>query len=108
MMNEKMVLDIYAKISATTSQMLAAAQEQDWDLLCDLETNCKEYTEKLKVINVDLSWNQMMQSKKMRYIQEILENDRQIREIVSPWMKKLNGLIMHSQTEKKLTKAYYS
>lgn len=106
-MNEKLALDLYAKISATTSQMLAAAQEQDWDLLCELEKSCSDYTEKLKALNANLSVNQMMQNKKMNYIKDILENDRQIREIVSPWMKRLNGLINHSSTERKLTRAYH-
>jgi flagellar protein FliT len=106
-MSEKLALDIYAKISATTSQMLAAAQEQDWDLLCELEASCSDYTEKLKSLQVGKLTTETMSNKKINYIKAILENDRQIREIVSPWMRKLNGLIQHSSTEKKLNKAYH-
>lgn len=107
-MTAKLALDLYAKISAISSQMLAAAQDQDWDLLCELEESCSAYTEKLKSLETDGMANEFLSNKKIHYIKAILENDRQIREIVSPWMKKLNGLIMHSQTEKKLNKAYYS
>lgn len=106
-MTAKLALDLYAKISATTSQMLAAAQDQDWDLLCELETNCAGYVEKLKSIEVNGLTNELTSNKKVNYIKSIMENDRQIREIVSPWMQRLNGMINHSSTERKLTRAYH-
>lgn len=106
-MSTKLALDLYAKISATTSQMLAAAQDQDWDLLCELEDSCTAYVERLKALENNGRIGADIAGKKIDYVKSILENDRQIREIVSPWMKKLNGLINHSSTERKLTRAYH-
>lgn len=106
-MSAKLILELYAKISAVTSQMLAAAQDQDWDLLCELEDNCTEYVERLKAIEVNHPNEMDFSNKKIQHVKNILENDRQIREIVSPWMRKLNGLINHSSTERKLTRAYH-
>ena len=105
-MTAKLVLDLYAKISAVTSQMLAAAQDQDWDLLCELEESCTAYVERLKTIETHHLNELEIAHKKVQYVKSILENDRQIREIVSPWMRKLNGMINHSSTERKLNKAY--
>ncbi len=105
-MNFKQPIEYYAKISAVTSQMLAAAQDGDWDLLCELEVDCTHFVDALKQIDNGPQTFETMSNKKINYIKNILENDRQIRALVNPWMDKLNGLMNHRQTERKLTQAY--
>lgn len=102
----KQPIEYYAKISAVTSQMLAAAQDSDWDLLCELEKDCTHFVEALKHIELTPQTYETMSNKKINYIKNILDNDRQIRDLVNPWMTKLNGLMSHRQTERKLSQTY--
>lgn len=92
-MAAKSALDYYKNISATTSQMLAAAQEQDWDLLVTLEKDCADYRDTLIKLESIRPVGEAFSKVKAAYIKKILDDDRQIRELVSPWMKKLEGML---------------
>jgi len=102
----KQPIEYYAKLSAITSQMLAAAQDGDWDLLCDLEADCASHVKALEQLDAGPQNFESMSNKKINYIKHILDNDRQIRDLVNPWMKKLNGLIHYNQVERKLSQTY--
>lgn len=99
-------LDLYKNISATTSQMLAAAQEQDWDLLVELEKNCTQYTQALKTAEVIKPIGEAFISVKVGYIKKILDDDKKIRSIVSPWMHKLEGMMSLHRVQKKVAQKY--
>jgi flagellar protein FliT len=105
-MASKNPLVFYQKIAATTSQMLAAAQEQDWDLLTELEQNCSGYVEELKKLETVFPTNSTMSNQKIEYIKRILEDDKEIRSLVSPWMQKLNSLMNCNHVEQKLIQTY--
>ncbi len=105
-MANKTPLDFYKNISATTSQMLAAAQEQDWDLLVELEKECAKYTESLKRVEMIRPVGEAFVSVKVGYIKKILNDDRQIRSLVSPWMAKLEGMIAINRVEKNVKQKY--
>lgn len=92
-MAAKTALDYYKNISATTSQMLAAAQDQDWDLLVTLENDCASYRDTLIQLESVRPVGAAFGKIKAAYIKKILDDDRQIRELVSPWMKKLEGML---------------
>lgn len=92
-MAAKTALDYYKNISATTSQMLAAAQDQDWDLLVTLEQDCASYRDTLIELETVRPVGEAFSKVKAAYIKKILDDDRQIRELVSPWMKKLEGML---------------
>ncbi len=92
-MAARTALDYYKNISATTSQMLAAAQDQDWDLLTTLEKDCASYRDALIQLESRHPVGEPFAKIKTAYIKKILEDDRQIRELVSPWMKKLEGML---------------
>lgn len=92
-MAAKTALDYYKNISATTSQMLAAAQDQDWDLLTTLEKDCASYRDSLIQLEAVRPVGAAFSKIKAAYIKKILDDDRQIRELVSPWMKKLEGML---------------
>ena len=92
-MAAKTALDYYKNISATTSQMLAAAQDQDWDLLVTLEKDCAGYRDVLIQLEAVRPVGEAFSIIKAGYIKKILEDDRQIRALVSPWMQKLEGML---------------
>lgn len=93
-------------VAELTNQMLLAAREQDWDRLTDLESSCAQYIEQLKIMKDALPLSSEAQKRKVASIKRILADDREIRNLVSPWMARLSVMINSSQTEKKLTRAY--
>jgi flagellar protein FliT len=105
-MASKTPLDLYKNISVTTSQMLAAAQDQDWDLLTELEKNCTQYTEALKRAEVIKPVGEAFASVKVGYIKKILDDDKKIRNIVSPWMNKLEGMMSLNRVQQKVAQKY--
>lgn len=96
----------YAKVAEITHQMLLASQEADWDLLATLEANCaaeialisKKSNEK-PMTSDELEMN-------IFYIQRILEDDREIRKLIEPWMVKLSHMMNVGKTQHKLDHAY--
>lgn len=97
---------LYEAVADLTNQMLQAAQQQDWDRLTELESNCALYVEQLKQTEDGSSLSADARERKVSSIKRILADDREIRNLVSPWMVKLNSMINSNHTEKKLSQAY--
>jgi flagellar protein FliT len=97
---------IYEAVAQLTNQMLVAAQQQDWDKLAELEVSCAQYVENLDSAENQLPLPSEERERKVASIKSILADDREIRNLVSPWMVRLNTLINSYHTESKLTRAY--
>lgn len=93
-------------VAELTNQMLLAARQQDWDRLTELESSCAQYIEQLKMMKDALPLSSDAQQRKVASIKRILADDREIRNLVSPWMARLSSMINSSQTEMKLTRFY--
>lgn len=97
---------IYEAVAEITKKMLIAAKQQDWDALAELEASCAKQIATLKLIENALPLPSDARARKLASIKSILANDREIRNIVSPWMVRLNSLMSSLQMENKLTRAY--
>jgi len=97
---------LYEAVAKLTNQMLLAAKQQDWDKLAELESSCALYVEQLKATEDAAPLPTEARERKVASIKSILADDREIRNLVSPWMVKLNSMINSNQTEKKLTHTY--
>ena len=97
---------LYEDVAELTKQMLTAARQQDWDKLTELETSCAQHVAQLKMIKDALPLAQESRERKVASIKSILEDDREIRNLVSPWMARLNTLINSHKTNSKVTRAY--
>jgi flagellar protein FliT len=106
MLNTAEVLSIYENVSEITDKMVAAARSGDWDTLVALENRCSGQVNRLKAEEPPEPLSAEVRETKVRIIKKILEDDRQIRDIVEPWMKQLAVLINSTGTERKLTQAY--
>lgn len=100
------MIAIYEKIAGISSQMLAAARNNDWDKLALLESACTEQITILKRENQQMPLTVEERGEKVRIIQTILENDRKIRDIADPWMAQLSMLMHSTSAERKLNRAY--
>lgn len=97
---------IYEAVAEITKKMLIAAKQQDWDTLAELEASCAKHIAGLKLNENALPLPSEARARKLASIKSILADDREIRNIVSPWMVRLNSLMSSLHMENKLTRSY--
>lgn len=100
------VISLYESIADLTDQMLAAARQEDWDLLSRLESDCAHIVNALKQSEANVSLSDDRRDRKVAILKKILEDDRDIRNLINPGLKKLSALIKNTSTERKLANAY--
>ena len=107
MMTSQDVLSVYAAMADLTEQMVQAASASDWDLLELLEQQVSGHVQTLR-----LQPQQAMQAaereRKIELIRQMLNADRQIRDLTMPWMAQLSKLINSTGTERRVVNAYGS
>ena len=79
------VIGVYENVSALTRQMLAAARSRDWDTLHRLERDCASQVSMLRD-GQPPALSGELRARKVRLLQAILADDREIRTITEPWM----------------------
>lgn len=105
-MNEQEVIYLYENVATITDKMLSAARDSDWDELASLEARCADHVAKLKAGEAPVALTGALRERKVKIIQKILADDREIRNITEPWMQKLSRMINSNGTERKLHQAY--
>ena len=95
---------IYEAVADLTKQMLQAAKQQDWDQLAKLEANCTDFVATLKFSENSSTLSSDVHARKLASIKSILADDREIRNIVSPWMVRMNALMSGLNKEHKLAR----
>ena len=105
-MNSHEVISLYETVAGITNQMLAAARNGEWDRLAELESRCASHVETLRQGEPPVPLTGDSRVRKVRIIQKILADDREIRNLTEPWMAQLSRLINSTGTERKLSQAY--
>lgn len=105
-MDSQEVLSLYESVAEITHQMLDAARAADWELLVELESRCSSQVAVLKREEPHVPMTGDVREHKVRIIRKILEDDREIRDITTPWMTRLSALLNSTSAERKLAKAY--
>lgn len=85
------VLGLYESVADTTTQMLAAAHARDWQKLAELEAACARYAQAIAE-HAAKPLTAPEREKKLASIRRILAHDREIRNLVEPWMARLTSL----------------
>ena len=91
------VIDVYENVSQLTRQMLAAARSRDWDTLHRLERDCASQASRLRD-GQPPPLSGELRARKVRLLQGILADDREIRTITEPWMEQLALLMQGPRT----------
>jgi len=86
-------LAIYESVALLTTEMVVAARKQDWERLAELEANCADYVEKLKDHDQAEPLTGKALARKLASIKKILADDREIRDLVDPWMVKFSNMM---------------
>ncbi|WP_314438052.1 flagellar protein FliT [Massilia timonae] len=108
MMNGDDILSLYESVSSLSGDMLAAAQAGEWDQLVELETRCASQVQILRAGESATPLNAERRAHKVAMIRKILADDREIRDLTSPWMAKLGAMLQSSGAERRLANAYGS
>jgi flagellar protein FliT len=106
MIDEEEGIFIYENVSTITDQMLVAAQKQDWEQLERLESQCSQLIDVIKTRGPMAPVKGQMRERKIHLIKKILHDDRLIRDVTQPWMKKLQDLIHNTANRRKLSQHY--
>lgn len=87
------VLTVYESVAEVTNQMLMAAKAQDWDRLGELENTCGNFVAQIQAYEEPEPMSGEAYTRKLSSIKLILANDREIRNLMAPWMMKLNAML---------------
>ncbi len=102
------VLTVYAAMADLTEQMVQAAQRSDWDALVLLEQRCAAHAQTLRERESPQPMTGRERERKIELIRQMLQADRQIRDLTMPWMAQLSKLINATGTERRVVNAYGS
>ncbi|MBK4736356.1 flagellar protein FliT [Noviherbaspirillum sp. DKR-6] len=87
------VISLYENLSLLTRQMLEAARGRNWDRLRELEEACAAEIGRLHDDAPLPPLSGELRARKVRILQRILADDREIRTITEPWMEQLSLLL---------------
>lgn len=82
-------LSLYKEISRLSQRMVNAAQANDWDRLVELERRVVALRDKLIAADASLALSTPDLRHKQCLIQQILEDDAEIRRHTEPWMERM-------------------
>jgi len=108
MMTIQEVLSEYAAMADLTEQMVQAASRSDWDALVLLEQRCAAHVQALREQPAQVAMSGAERERKIELIRQMLNADRQIRDLTMPWMAQLSKLINATGTERRIVNAYGS
>ena len=108
MMTSQEILSVYAAMADLTGQMVQAATRSDWDLLVLLEQRCAAHVQALREQEPAQPMQGAERDRKIELIRQMLNADRQIRDLTMPWMAQLSKLINATGTERRVINAYGS
>ncbi|MCA1322583.1 flagellar protein FliT [Herbaspirillum sp. alder98] len=100
------VISLYESVAQLTDQMLAAARANDWELLASLEEQSGTYIATLRNLEDHVQLSEQHRNRKVEIIRKVLEDDRDIRNLTEPGLRRLSALIQSNQTEQKLLNTY--
>ncbi|OEZ99554.1 flagellar protein FliT [Duganella phyllosphaerae] len=105
MMTNQEALSAYAAMAALTEQMVQAASASDWDTLVALEQRVAVHVQALRTEPAQ-PMTGADRERKIELIRQMLNADRQIRDLTMPWMAQLSKLISSTGTERRVVNAY--
>jgi flagellar protein FliT len=102
------VIENYEHLSSLTSQMREAAVQSKWDLLIELEKQCRQRVTSMKALDGSTRLDESTRLRKVALIRKILADDAEIRNQTEPWMAQLQRIIKSVGQERRLLEAYSS
>lgn len=105
-MENRDLLSLYEAVAQTTDQMLEAARAEDWDRLVALEKRCAAQVASIREHGAEAAQPGITREQRVRLLNRILADDREIRNLTQPWMAQLATRLNSAGAERKLSQAY--
>lgn len=105
-MSQQEVVSTYETMVGILDRMLDAATAGEWDRLSELEQECALCTRRLQAGEGAQPLAGLARQRKVNAIRRMLDADRQIRDLTTPWMAHLSSLIKGTSTERRVARAY--
>jgi flagellar protein FliT len=108
MMSTQEVIATYEAMQSLTASMVDAASASDWDQLAILESRCAAHVQALKdqAAEQAIVLSGQERATKIRIIRQLLDDDRKIRDLTSPWMAHLSAMIGSTRSQSRLINTY--
>ena len=100
------VIENYEILSVLTAQMRDAAIQCKWDLMVNLEKQCRQRVAFMKPLDASAPLDETSRLRKVALIRKILADDAEIRNRTDPWMAQLQRIIKSVGQERRLLDAY--
>lgn len=91
-MKEESALELYEEIGRASRRMRDAARASDWDALIAAESECAALIERVRAAP-ERELAPHAQKRRAEIIRDILADDAEIRDRVSPWLADLEALL---------------
>lgn len=105
---EKQIVERYTRMADASHRMLAAAREDDWDMVGALEKECAGLIAELSKMGDLAPADPGLRQQKLGLMKRVLADDAEIRLLSQPWLKKLDALLRTPETVARLDRAYGS
>ncbi|WP_018605779.1 flagellar protein FliT [Uliginosibacterium gangwonense] len=101
-------LMLYENMRQISIHMVDAARANDWDRLCELETQVARLRDQLMAQPkaVPPVRDETARTRKLALIKQLLDDDREIRSHAEPWMENVRVLLAGNARQKAVQKAY--
>ena len=98
-------MDLYEQIGSLSARMVDAARENNWDHLVDLETHVRGLREQL-ANGIGLDPGPVDIERKRGLIQQILDDDAEVRRHTEPWMEQVRRYLGAGAPKRRVERAY--
>lgn len=105
-MGDSQVIANYEALSALTGRMQEAAVHGEWDLLVDLEQQCRQRVAAMKQADASATLDEPSRRRKVQIIKNILAQDADIRSRTAAWMEQLQRIMQSNRQEQRLQQTY--
>ncbi|MCL4410687.1 MAG: flagellar protein FliT [Gammaproteobacteria bacterium] len=102
------VIESYQRLLKFSNNMLAHARKDDWAALIESEMVYVAEVEKLQNYEIDAMLDEGQQEQKLELLEQLLEQDKEIRERLLARRQELEKLISSASQKKKVEDAYLS
>ena len=98
-------LGLYRQIADLSEQMVAAARENDWDTLVELERSVAALRDQLQRMGDEILDSDSTADKR-RLIQKILADDAEVRRHTEPWVEHVRRFLGAGAKQRRVESAY--
>jgi flagellar protein FliT len=92
-MSNSDMLSLYEAVTEISQQMLEAARQKDWDGYGKLEILCQGYIHQIPVHGAQSPLTPEALERKIACLKTILSNDKEIMDLMQPWMLRLSDIM---------------